>query len=99
MQIDQPLIGAIENARRRTELGQLNVVRGCYARGGGDSGREVRATAVGANGATTSPGSKELTTVVARGTMPAPADSATSIASAGAHALRILHSFLPAAVL
>ena len=77
----------------------VDVVRCCYARGGGDSGREVRAIAVGAKDATTAPGSKAFTTAVARGSIPAPPASATSIASAGAQTLRILHSFLSAAVL
>jgi hypothetical protein len=77
----------------------LNVVRRCYARGGGDSGRDVRAIAVGADNATTSPGSKELTRAVAGGSMPPVPAKATSIASAGAQRLRILHSFLSGAVL
>jgi len=67
----------------------------CYARGGGGSGGTVRAIEVGASGARNSPGAKLLTTDVVRSTSPVPPASATSIASAGAQALRILHSFLP----
>ena len=55
----------------------------------------VRAIEVGAIAGTKSPATKLFTTAVDRSTRPVPPASATSMASTGAQALRILHSFFP----
>jgi hypothetical protein len=66
-----------------------------YGRGGGGSGGTVRTIELGEIDGTNSPATKPFTTDVARSTGPVPPASATSIASTGAQALRILHSLLP----